>query len=54
MQAHRYPAVLEMIAAGKLDPGRLIGKRVSLEESIAELEAMGEFHGTGVTVIDRF
>ena len=54
MPAHRFPAMLDMIASGRLDPGRLIGKTVSLEEAPAELEAMTRFAQQGVTVIDRF
>jgi alcohol dehydrogenase len=54
MPAHAYPPLLEMITSGRLDPKRLIRKTVTLEESIAELMAMGEFAQIGVTVIDRF
>jgi len=54
MQAHRYPAMLDMILTGKLSPEKLIGKTISLEESPDELAAMDRFEGTGVTVIDRF
>lgn len=54
MQAHRYPEMLEMIRTGKLEPQRLIGKTITLEESIVELADMNSFSGTGVTVIDRF
>ncbi len=54
MPAHRYPDLLRMITTGVLQPGRLVGKKVSLEEAGAELEAMGRFSQTGVTVIDRF
>ncbi|MFM9904119.1 MAG: zinc-dependent alcohol dehydrogenase family protein [Pyrinomonadaceae bacterium] len=54
MQAHRYPEMLEMIRIGKLKPQKLIGKTVSLEESVNELADMNCFAGTGVTVIDRF
>ncbi len=54
MQAHKYPEMLEMIKQGKLQPEKLIGKTISLEESIAELVNMNNFSGTGVTVIDRF
>ena len=46
--------MLEMIRQGKLKPNKLIGKTVSLEESIEELMNMSDFTGTGVTVIDRF
>ncbi len=53
MQAHRYPAMLEMIRAGKLSPEKLIGKTICLEESLDELVTMDKFGGTGITVIDR-
>jgi alcohol dehydrogenase len=54
MQAHKYPAMLDMIAAGKLRPQKLIGKTISLEDSLEELVNMNSFSSTGVTVIDRF
>ena len=54
MQAHRYPEMLEMIRDGKLQPQKLIGKTVSLEDSIHELVDMNNFTGSGVTVIDSF
>jgi len=52
MQAHRYGAMLDLIREGKLDPERLIGNRISLEEAPAALAAMDGFPGTGVTVIE--
>ena len=54
MQAHRYPELLAMIQAGRLRPDRLVGKRISLEESLGALVRMDSFSGSGVTVIDRF
>jgi alcohol dehydrogenase len=54
MQAHEYGPMLEMIVTGRLQPGKLISKTVSLEESLTELESMGETSPTGVVVIDRF
>lgn len=54
MQAHRYPEMLEMIRAGKLQPQKLIGKTISLEESLTELVNMNNFSAVGVTVIDKF
>lgn len=54
MQAHRYPEMLEMIRLGKLEPQKLIGKAVSLDESTEVLMTMNDFAGSGVTVIDRF
>ncbi|HPD13901.1 MAG TPA: zinc-dependent alcohol dehydrogenase family protein [Planctomycetota bacterium] len=54
MQAHEYGCMLAMITSHKLDPARLIGRTVTLEESLRELETMDTFAGTGVVVIDRF
>jgi alcohol dehydrogenase len=54
MQAHKYPEMFEMIRDGRLAPEKLIGKTISLEESLDELLNMNNFSGTGVTVIDKF
>ena len=54
MQAHRYPAMLQMIVGGRLEPRKLIGKTIALEEAGTELAAMGSFKQQGVTVIDTF
>jgi len=54
MQAHRYQDMLGMITAGKLEPQRLIGKTVPLEEAPQELQGMIDFGAVGITVIDRF
>lgn len=52
MQAHQYPAMMDMIVAGKIHPEQLLGKTVSLQEGIIELMNMNSFRGTGVTVIE--
>jgi alcohol dehydrogenase len=54
MQAYKYAEMLKMIRHGKLQPQKLIGKTISLEDSLRELVNMNSFAGTGVTVIDRF
>ncbi len=54
MPAHAYEPMLRMILAQQIQPKLLINKTVTLEEALAELPAMGEYHGIGVTVIDRF
>jgi alcohol dehydrogenase len=54
MQAHKYSALLAMIQAGKLSPEKLVGKTISLDESLTELTSMDSFDGTGVTVINSF
>ncbi|BCB09797.1 alcohol dehydrogenase [Vreelandella venusta] len=54
MQAHRYDAMLAMIQSGKMAPERLIGKRITLEQSIGALMNMDKFEGAGVTVVTQF
>ncbi len=54
MQAFKYDELLKMIISGKLDPKRLIGKTIPLEEAPKELEKMGDYGAVGITVIDRF
>jgi alcohol dehydrogenase len=54
MQAHKYSALIAMIKARKLFPEKLIGKTITLEESLDELVNMDNFSQIGVTVIDSF
>ena len=54
MQAHRYPAMLDMIADGRLAPERLVTRVIPLTELPEALPAMGHTHPPGVTVINRF
>ena len=54
MQAYKYSDMLAMISAGKLQPQKLIGKTITLEESLTALADMHSFGGTGVAIIDRF
>jgi alcohol dehydrogenase len=54
IQAHRYDAMLAMIQSGKLAPSLLVGKTITLGQSIEALTNMDKFEGTGVTVITKF
>ncbi|MEZ5346963.1 MAG: zinc-dependent alcohol dehydrogenase family protein [Pyrinomonadaceae bacterium] len=54
MQAHKYPEMFDLISQKKLEPEKLVGNTVTLEESIEVLTNMDKFERTGVTVIDRF
>ena len=54
IQAYKYSELLEMIKSGKLNPEKLIGKKICLEDSAEELSKMNNFSGTGVTVINKF
>ena len=51
MPAHGFPRLLEMIAAGRLDPARLVTHRISLAEAPNALAAM-DGYSPGVTQID--
>jgi len=53
IQAWRYPAMLEMIVGGRVDPGRLITRTVPLSRIPTDLPAMGRGHQPGITVVDR-
>ena len=54
MQAHAYPEILDIIAAGKLPLGKLIGRRIALDDAGEALASLGSSPGRGITVIDRF
>jgi D-arabinose 1-dehydrogenase-like Zn-dependent alcohol dehydrogenase len=51
MQAHEYPAMLAAIESGRLEPGRLVSRCISLAEAGEALVAMETYGGAGVTVI---
>ncbi len=53
MPATDYPRVFGMISSGMVDPRRLVTRTVSLDGASQVLQAMGQFPGVGVTVIDR-
>ncbi|GAB5432775.1 MAG: zinc-dependent alcohol dehydrogenase family protein [Epibacterium sp.] len=54
MQAHRYDAMLDMIASGKLDPRRLVGREISLDAAPSALVKMDQFQSIGATVVTTF
>ncbi len=54
MQAHRYGVMLDMVASGKLDPARLVGAEIGLDEAPEALMNMDKFQSVGATVITRF
>ena len=52
MAAADYPAMLAMVADGRLDPAALIGRTITLDEAPAALMAMDQpATGSGMTVI---
>jgi alcohol dehydrogenase len=54
IQAYKYPQMFEMIQSGKVNPSKLIGHTISLEEAALALTEMDSFAGIGMKVIDRF
>ena len=54
MQAHRYGAMLDMVESGKLNPVRLVGNEISLEQAPDALMNMDKFQSVGATVITSF
>lgn len=54
MQAWRYEAMLALIESGRLDPGRLIGHHISLEEAVPALMTLDQAQDAGIRVITRF
>jgi alcohol dehydrogenase len=54
MAVRHYPALLDEIAAGGLDPARLVGATVPLERAGEELAAMTGYAQHGTTVITSF
>lgn len=51
MAAHEYPAMLEAIASGRIDPRILVGRTISLDEAPAALAEMDATPHPGMTVI---
>ena len=52
MQSWRYDAMLAMILAGTLQPQRLIGERLTLEDAVPALMAMDGRAPDGIAIID--
>jgi alcohol dehydrogenase len=54
IQAYRYEQLMPMIVAGSLQPEKLIGRTVNLDQAAEALVKMSKFSETGVTVITEF
>ena len=52
MAVGRYDALLRLVESGAVEPGRLIGRTIGLDDAGAELASMGSFAQRGVTVIE--
>lgn len=53
MAAHRFPALFDLIAAGRLEPGRLLRQRLTLDDVPGALMAMDQVAHPGITVMIR-
>lgn len=53
-QASKYGEMFGLISSGKLDPGKIVGKTVALEDAPGILKRMGDYGAVGIYVIDRF
>jgi alcohol dehydrogenase len=51
MPAHAYPPMLTEIAAGRLQPQRLITRHITLADTPDALAAMGDSPASGITII---
>jgi threonine dehydrogenase-like Zn-dependent dehydrogenase len=54
MQAPHFTAMLAMVEAKKLDPGKLVSRTVGLEDVTSVIESMGSYGTSGVTVIAQY
>jgi alcohol dehydrogenase len=54
MQAHEYPAMLQMISDGLLDPALLVGRTIDLAAACAYFATEPGSDGAGVVVISEF
>jgi D-arabinose 1-dehydrogenase-like Zn-dependent alcohol dehydrogenase len=54
MQAPNFGRMLQMVESGKLNPGKLVHRKVKLEEASGVLESMDKYGTVGVTVINQY
>ena len=54
LSALRFPALFEMIAAGRLNIEKLIKNRIALEGATAVLQQMDRHEDVGISLIERF
>lgn len=54
IQSFRYPAMLNMVERGRLEPRKLITETIPLEKAFGVLEQMSRFENVGISVINQF
>ncbi len=54
MQAHRYGDMLNLIRSGRVDPARMIDRRIALSQAPEALASMDGHQGFGMSMITEF
>ncbi|MCM3081599.1 zinc-dependent alcohol dehydrogenase family protein [Brevibacillus invocatus] len=54
MPAHRFGSLLPLVATGKLTPGKMVNREISLSEVSGIFEAMSNYTTTGTFVVTKF
>ncbi|WP_458413474.1 zinc-binding dehydrogenase [Schinkia sp. CFF1] len=54
MPAHRFNSMLPLVAQGRLNPGKMVTREVSLSEVQSIFEEMSKFATTGTFVVTKF
>ena len=54
VQSYRYPAILDMVARGRLAPRKLISETLPIEKAFGVIDRMSNFENAGISVINQF
>ncbi|MDR9381908.1 MAG: zinc-binding dehydrogenase, partial [Natronomonas sp.] len=54
MPPHEYEEIFSMMEQGKIDPGKIVSKTVSLEEVPEVIASMDDYETVGIPVCDEF
>ncbi|WP_254861337.1 zinc-dependent alcohol dehydrogenase family protein [Natronomonas gomsonensis] len=54
MPPHEYEEIFSMMEQGKIDPGKIVSKTISLEEVPDTIASMGDFDTVGIPVCNEF
>ncbi|MCQ6279504.1 zinc-binding dehydrogenase [Bacillus sp. EB600] len=54
MPAHRFNAMLPLVAQGRLTPGKMVNREISLSEVNSIFEGMSNFTNTGTFVVTKY
>ena len=54
IQSFRYPAILNMVSRGLLQPKKLISETLPIENAFSVIDRMSKFENAGISVINQF